>query len=172
MTRSSLLAIGMVAFLAWQGELLSGGHAPWFAAARACVITPSANFTRDIPCAQEVIDKASLTGTYWRPVEIDGKPMGLAAGQREPHLMLASERTMRGFGGCNQLQGRYELQGNELRFTGTATTRMFCQESMDQEAAFLQAIEATATYAIVGETLELYDRNGRLLARFESNNLR
>jgi len=117
------------------------------------------------------MDKASLTDTYWRPVEIDGKPVGVAAGQREPHMVLASERTMRGFGGCNQIQGRYELQGNGLRFIGTATTRMFCRESMEQEATFLQAIEATATYAIVGETLELHHMSGRTLARFESRPL-
>lgn len=124
-------------------------------------------------CARQAMSKAFLTNTYWRPVEIAGKPVTVAAGQREPHVILVpEEHTVRGFGGCNQMQGRYEVQGNGLRFIGTATTRMFCRETMEQEGALLQAIEATATYTIVGETLELYDMNGRLLARFESSYLK
>ena len=123
-------------------------------------------------CARQAMSKASLTNTYWRPVEIAGKPVDVAANQREPHLMLVpGENRMRGFGGCNQIQGRYEVQGEALHFIGTAATRMFCQETMEQEGAFLHAIESTATYKIVGETLELYDMNGALLARFESRYL-
>jgi heat shock protein HslJ len=49
---------------------------------------------------------------------------------------------------------------------------MFCQETIEQEAAFLHAIESTTRYKVVGETLELYDMNGELLARFESRYLR
>ena len=120
-------------------------------------------------CARHAMSKASLTNTYWRPVEIDGKSVTVAAGGREPHLTLVPENNLlRGFGGCNQMQGRFEAQGSELRFSGTAATRMFCQETMEQEQALFQALEATATYKIIGETLELYDVTGRLLARFES----
>ena len=125
-------------------------------------------------CARQAMSKASLTNTYWRPVEIAGKPVTVADEKREPHVIFVpGENTVRGFGGCNRLQGRYEVQEkNSLRFIGTATTRMFCQEAMEQEGALLQAIEATANYKILGETLELYDMNGRLLARFESRYLR
>ncbi|HEX8751197.1 MAG TPA: META domain-containing protein [Nitrospira sp.] len=125
-------------------------------------LTPSAGMAR-----------ASLTNTYWRPVEIAGKPVSVAAGQREPHIMLVPDSdAMRGFAGCNQMQGRYEVRGKGLRFLGTATTRMFCQETMEQERAFLHAIEATSQYKIAGETMELYDTNGQLLARFESRYLK
>jgi heat shock protein HslJ len=124
-------------------------------------------------CARQAMSKASLTNTYWRPVEISGKPVEVMTNQREPHLMLVpGENKMRGFAGCNQMQGLYEVQANSLRFIGTATTRMFCQETMEQEDAFLHAIESTATYKVVGETLELYDMNGELLARFESRYFR
>jgi copper homeostasis protein (lipoprotein) len=124
-------------------------------------------------CARLAMSKASLTNTFWRPVEIAGKPVEVAANQREPHLMLVpGENKMRGFGGCNHIQGRYEVQGEALHFVGTAATRMFCQETMEQEGAFLHAIESAATYKVVGETLELYDMNGALLARFESRYFR
>jgi heat shock protein HslJ len=116
--------------------------------------------------------QTSLTNTYWRPVEIAGKPVEEVANQHEPHFLLVpGDNKMRGYAGCNQIQGRYEVQGESVHFTGTAATRMFCQENMEQEGAFLHAIEATASYKIVGETLELYDSNGVLLARFESRYL-
>ena len=93
--------------------------------------------------------------------------------KREPHIFLGpNENTMRGFSGCNQMQGRYEIQGNELRVRGVATTRMFCQETMEQERAFLHVIETVSHYKITGEAMELYDSNGQLLGRFESRHVK
>ncbi len=134
------------------------------------------HFDRSWPgetCARQAMSRASLTNTYWRPVEIAGKAVTVAAGQRDPHLMLMpAENRIRGFAGCNQILGRYEVDGGGLRFTGVATTRKFCEGAMEQESSFLTAIEATASYKIVGETLELYDATGKLQARFESRYLR
>lgn len=124
-------------------------------------------------CARQAMSRASLTNTYWRPVEIAEKAVTVAAGQREPHLMLVqAEDRIRGFAGCNQILGRYEVNGGGLRFTGVATTRKFCEGAMEQERSFLNAIEATASYKIGGETLQLYDATGKLLARFESRYMR
>ncbi len=124
-------------------------------------------------CARQAFSKASLTNTYWRPVEIAGKPLTMAADQREPHLMLVpAENKLRGFAGCNQFMGRYEVKENSVRFTGVATTRKFCEGAMDQEQEFLRALEATASFQIVGEALDLYDADSKLLARFESRYLK
>jgi putative lipoprotein len=157
MNRLCLLVIGAVGLMAsCQSDLAS--HSP---------------VETDPPAPSLDAVQPSLTNTYWRPVEIAGKPVDVAANQREPHLMLVpGDNKMRGFGGCNQIQGRYEVQGEALHFIGTVATRMFCQETMEQEGAFLHAIESAATYKVVGETLELYDMNGALLARFESRYFR
>jgi heat shock protein HslJ len=124
-------------------------------------------------CARQAVSTASLPNTYWRPVELAGKPVAVAAGEREPHLLLVpADSKLRGFAGCKQFQGRYDARENSLRFTGLATTRKFCDGAMDQEQQFLRALEATATYQIVGEALDLFDVNGTLLARFESRYLK
>jgi len=124
-------------------------------------------------CARQAFSRASLTNTYWRPVELAGKPVVVEGGQREPHLMLVpGENKLRGFAGCNQFLGRYDVKENSLRFTGMATTRMFCEGVMEQEQAFLSVLEGTASHKIVGEALDLYDANGKLLARFESRYLK
>ena len=49
---------------------------------------------------------------------------------------------------------------------------MACLDGMDQEQAFLKALEATVGWSIRGEHLELYGAGGELLARFESGSLR
>jgi len=124
-------------------------------------------------CARQAFSTASLTNTYWRPVEIAGKPLTVVADQREPHLMLMpAENKLRGFAGCNQFQGRYEVKENTARFTGLATTRKYCEGAMDQEQEFLHALEATASHKIVGEAMDLYDANSKLIARFESRYLK
>ena len=124
-------------------------------------------------CARQAFSLASLTNTYWRPVELAGKPVVVEDDQREPHLVLVpGESRLRGFAGCNQFLGRYEVNEKRVRFTGVATTRKFCAGVMDQEQEFLRTLEATASYKIVGEALDLYDVNGKLLARFESQYLK
>lgn len=124
-------------------------------------------------CARQAFSHASLTNTYWRPVELAGKPVVVEDNQRELHLMLVpGENKLRGFAGCNQFLGRYDLKDNSLRFTGVATTRKFCEGVMGQEQAFLRLLEGTASHKIVGEALDLYDGNGKLLGRFESQYLK
>lgn len=124
-------------------------------------------------CARQAFSRASLTNTYWRPVELAGKSVVVEDSQREPHLMLVpGGNTLRGFAGCNQFLGRFDVQANSLRFTGVATTRKFCDGVMDQEQEFLHVLEGTASHKIVGEALDLYDASGTLLARFESQYLK
>jgi len=124
-------------------------------------------------CARQALSRASLTNTYWRPVELAGKSVVVEDSQREPHLMLMpGDNKLRGFAGCNQFLGRFDVQANSLRFTGVATTRKFCDGLMDQEQEFLHMLEGTASHKIVGEALDLYDASGTLLARFESQYLK
>jgi len=60
-------------------------------------------------CAPQAPARASLLETYWRPVEIEGGPVMIHPGTREPHLVLSSEgNRVRGFTGCNNLTGAFE----------------------------------------------------------------
>jgi heat shock protein HslJ len=79
---------------------------------------------------------------------------------------------MQGFAGCNRLLGSYELKGEKLKFGRMASTRMACQNGMELEASFMQALESTVIWKIEGEHLELSDSKGTLLARFESRYLK
>lgn len=113
---------------------------------------------------------ARLENTYWKLVRLGNAPVTVADTRREPHLRLVPEgMRVQGFGGCNRFFGGYELKGQNLRFNKMGMTRIACIDGMDQEQAFLKALEATVRWNILGEHLELYGSGGELLARFEAN---
>jgi len=111
----------------------------------------------------------TLVNTHWRLVELDGEPVTVADNQQEPHIRLQQEDSrVTGSGGCNRLMGSYELDGTRLTFGPVASTMMACPEGMDQEHAFGVALDATTGYLITGETLQLWDEDGLVCARFEA----
>jgi copper homeostasis protein (lipoprotein) len=123
-------------------------------------------------CAQTDPPKsqAQLIETYWKAVELEGKPVEVKAGTREPHMVLRSDKNaVNGFSGCNTFRGAYEMNGESLRFKNMASTLMACLPAGgDTEKNFLSAINATASQRISGETLELRDQDSKVRARFES----
>lgn len=125
-------------------------------------------------CAAEAPATAALLNTRWRVVEIDGQPVRLAEGRQEPHLQLSNEgNRVRGFGGCNAINGGFEEGSDGLRFIRLASTRKACPSPvMLQEASLLAALEATAARRIVGDTLQLRDGRGTVRLRFEALYLR
>lgn len=124
-------------------------------------------------CTSRADGRASLLETYWRPVEIGGKPVAIRAGTREPHFVLSREGNVRGFTGCNNLMGAFVQAGNSFRFKGIAATRMACLPAgNDIEPRFLAALDATASIRIAGESLELRDRDGKVRMRLEAQYFR
>jgi copper homeostasis protein (lipoprotein) len=125
-------------------------------------------------CAREALSRASLVNTYWRPVEIDGEPVVLNPGQREPHFVLASAGDrVHGFNGCNRFMGGFEQAGEKLHFTALASTRMACPPAATAlETRFMDALQAAASQRVVGESLELRDAQGQLRMRLESRYMR
>jgi copper homeostasis protein (lipoprotein) len=114
-----------------------------------------------------------LQETYWKLTRLGDKPVILAEKQREPHLVFRSEQNrLTGFGGCNRLTGSYSLKGNEVTFGPIAATRMACVQGMELEGEFFKALEGVRTWKILGEHLELYGADGRMLARFEARALK
>ncbi len=68
-----------------------------------------------------------------------------------------------GFSGCNSFSGTYSTNGNVVRIGGLASTRIACpQDVMDQELAFLTALQGVAFIDYQGSTVLLEDRNNRI----------
>ncbi len=116
--------------------------------------TPSERATSDV----------SLNDTYWKPLQIEGRPVTLGAGERELHFVLEGESLrVRGFSGCNTFGGSYVREAEALTFGSLISTMKACPTGMEQERRFLQALERTQRFVITGNALSLLDANGTTL---------
>lgn len=113
---------------------------------------------------------ASLENTDWMLTHLGDNPVVLPDGMRRPYIVLQSkDHRVAGFAGCNRLVGGYRLKDNSLDFGRMATTRMACDNGMDIEAAFVAAMGKVKTWKVLGQHVELYDGDRKLLARLEKN---
>lgn len=114
-----------------------------------------------------------LENTYWRLTRLGTVPVIVVEHRREPGMVLHSEnRRVAGSGGCNRLMENYAVEGQTLRFSQMAATKMACADGTQQEQAFLDALRDVEAWKVTGEHLELYDNRGTTLARFEATHLR
>jgi heat shock protein HslJ len=108
----------------------------------------------------------TLAGTSWRAVGINNGKGAVAS------VVLGSEVTMvfgedgrvTGFAGCNQYNAGYETSASRVKFTQAAATRKMCASGdvMQQEQAFLKALESVDTLRFEGHRLDLRRADGAL----------
>ena len=109
----------------------------------------------------------TLTNTYWKLVELNGAAVKPGEG-KELHMILRGEDRVGGYAGCNQFTGSVTVTGDGLSFGPIASTRRMCPDVMQQEDAFLQALENAHRFSISGEDLAVEDANGELTMRFKA----
>jgi len=108
----------------------------------------------------------ALAGTSWHANGINNgrnAVVSLVAGTTVT-LQFGLDGRVSGSAGCNNYTATYEADGSRIRISGAATTRKMCagESVMEQEQAFLKALEAATTLRIDGNRLELRDDKGAL----------
>jgi heat shock protein HslJ len=116
------------------------------------------------PAATGAAPAASLVGGEWRLVELGGRPAGPGAQDRAATLRLRDGQAS-GFAGCNSFSGGYAADGSRLTFSALGATRMACEQGMQLERDYFAALEATRTFRLTPQGLELLGESG-VLARF------
>ena len=101
-----------------------------------------------------------LVGTYWRAIELAGKPVPTTPANREAHLLFATGGRVGGSDGCNRINGGYELTGDRMTFRQIAATQMACLNPPGTERPFRDALAAAARFTLTGDRLELFDGDG------------
>ncbi len=108
-----------------------------------------ASFTHVPDAARE-----NLVGTDWILESLDGAPI-----LRGTNITLALEPLrLRGYAGCNWYGGEYKLENGALTIPMLTKTVMGCTRPkgvMEQEDAFVQALQASKHYVVLGERLTL-----------------
>ena len=132
------------------------------------IILCSLLFSLPATANEDASGTAELVNTYWKLTELEGEPVVTAENQREIKITLREENKLTGFAGCNSFFGSYEYDETTLSFSKLAATRMFCADTMDKESLFLKSLAAVKSYKITGQTMQLFDAEEKLLARFEA----
>ncbi len=138
----------------------------------SCVIgcSPDEAATTVAPAETEAAQETmkpdvTLTNTYWKLVELNAAAVEPGEG-KELHMILRGDEQVSGYAGCNQFTGSVTVTGDGLSFGPIASTRRMCQNVMEQESAFLQALENAQRYSITGEDLAIENANGEVTMRF------
>jgi putative lipoprotein len=121
--------------------------------------------TEAAPAAEDIKPDVTLTNTYWKLIELNGAAVELGEG-KELHMILKGEDQVGGYAGCNQFTGSMTVTGDGLSVGPIASTRRMCQGVMEQEFAFLQALENAQRYSISGENLAIENAGGDVTMRF------
>jgi len=112
---------------------------------------------------------SKLHGTYWRLIELNGRPAVPGMGRTQPYIRLHREQgTIEGSSGCSGVVGTYMVDQGALQFSPSGTTLMMCPRALTaQEQGLIAALKATSSYEIEGEFLSL--SNGKeVVARFQA----
>lgn len=112
-----------------------------------------------------------LIGTLWQATGVNngrGAVASLVIGT-EITATFDEDGTIFGSAGCNRYSGSFTVDGDQLSIVPLAMTMMLCIEPegvMEQEAAYVAALETVATYSIDGDRLEMRTADGALAVGF------
>jgi len=116
--------------------------------------------------AQVVSGPRPLEGTYWKAIELVGRPVPSQAAIREAYLLLQEGGRVYGSDGCNRVAGRYEVTKTGVRFDDMVVTRMACIDTGGLDVVFRDALKSARQLAVAGERLDLFDSANRRVAVF------
>lgn len=117
---------------------------------------------------KKVLFDDSITGKYWKLIELNGKKFALKdPRKKEPHFILKNEdNKVTGFAGCNSFNGSFKTTpGGIIKFNGMITTMKACLD-VDYERFLLRAFNDANNYALKGDTLSLNKHRMAPLAKF------
>jgi heat shock protein HslJ len=108
-----------------------------------------------------------LTGTYWKLIELNGRPINSPAGTNGYYIMMnKDDNRVSAFAGCNQIMGEFAApDAFRLSFSKMASTRKACPD-MSLETELTNVLQSVDNYAIAENTLSLNKSRMAPLAKF------
>src|SRR5215216_2357531 len=108
-----------------------------------------------VQCSPKLSPDAYWGRQRWVLTEMKGVPVQLSGGRRDAYINFAvSEKRFSGNGGCNQINGNYSLEKNNIQFNEVVSTKMSC-EDMAFENTFLDLLKRVDRFERKGNDLVL-----------------
>jgi heat shock protein HslJ len=115
--------------------------------------------SRGIRLATFGVQSESLAGTKWDVVAYNNGKQAVDSVDEATKLTAAFTKDhVSGFAGCNDYDATVTTAAPKITVGPIASTRKACSEPagvMEQEAAYLAALQSAATYSLQGSTLEV-----------------
>lgn len=128
------------------------------------ILLALAALSLSLPAVADGESLATLVGTSWRLAQLDDEPVALSV----TSTLMISADSIGGNGGCNTYGGNIADTPTGIDITEVFSTLMAC-DGLNQEQAFLAALEAADSFAVVAGNLQLLE-NGTLLAELAPAN--
>ena len=118
-----------------------------------------------------VMEPTSLTGTLWQLTHYNNGRGGFTTvlHDSETTAEFSDDGQMTGLAGCNNYFGGYQVDGDSISIGPLASTQMMCAEPegiMEQESAYLAAVQRAATFEVNGTQMEMKDVEGARIAGY------
>jgi len=116
---------------------------------------------------------SELAGTSWVVVGHNNGRGGMVSSITSTQMTatFGEDGSVSGSGGCNRYNAKYRVDGNHLSIGPPIATRRFCaapESIMEQEQQYLAALGTATSYRMTGDTMELRDDKGSMVARFQA----
>lgn len=114
-------------------------------------------------CSPKMSPDAAWANQRWVLTEMKGVPVQQSGSRRDAFIRFdVAEKKFSGNGGCNQVNGNYILEKNEIRFTEVIATKMSCSD-IEFENTFLSTLNSIDRYEVNGTDLLLKRKRETLL---------
>ena len=114
-------------------------------------------------CSPKLSPDATWGNQNWVVVELKGVPVQQSGGRRDAHLAFdIVQKRFTGNGGCNQINGGYTLDKDEIHFTDVVSTKMSCND-IEFENTFLATLSSVDNYEARGSDLLLKKKKETML---------
>lgn len=120
------------------------------------------NFVRGTP----LVDTLWVLAGYGDPNNLTAPDPGVLS-----TAVFSQEGEINGSGGCNQFSAGYQLTNNQIKVTLPASTMMACEKGMEQEQAFLAALQNAASIRVGRGALDIMMADGTSMLRFSAQHL-
>ena len=114
-------------------------------------------------CSPKLSPDATWARQRWVVTEMKGVPVQQSGGRRDAFLNFnTTEKSFTGNGGCNQINGIYTVEKNEIHFGEVINTKMSC-EDIAFENTFLDLLQKVDRFEQEDDRLLLKRKRETLL---------
>jgi heat shock protein HslJ len=115
---------------------------------------------------------SQIVGVNWEVVNFNnGQALTGPVAGTTITAVFGEDGQMSGNAGCNNYSAGYTVEGSSLTIGPAISTMMMCAEPegvMEQEMAYLQALQTVASYSLQGDRLDLLTAEGTFVAIYNA----